>query len=287
MPIVGIDSLAVISAASERGTPSITTAKAPACSTATASSSRRSRPPASLPACAALDAVAAHAVVALRASARCGRRPGCRRGRWRRSCRPSRRRPPASRTRRRPSSAAPRSRRACCGLTWYEPNGRSPTTSAAVPARATSAHVVRHLVERHRDRRVARPGRPSPRESPTRIMSTPAGVDERGERRVVGRDHGDPSPAGLHRRDGRHRDRASGGGGWVVIGLLKAGLRSLDCGPAPGTLTPRPCRSSHGRRASVTGGPGPARVGGRAARRTSDRPNRGGARRRTPAAGHS
>ena len=27
---------------------------------------------------------------------------------------------------------------ACCGLTWYEPNGRSPTTSAAVPARATA-----------------------------------------------------------------------------------------------------------------------------------------------------
>ena len=61
----------------------------------------------------------------------------------------------------------------CSGLTWYEPNGRSPTTSAAVPARATirtwyaisssSTGIV-----------VCSPCTTVATESPTRIMSTPA-----------------------------------------------------------------------------------------------------------------
>ena len=61
----------------------------------------------------------------------------------------------------------------CSGPIWYEPNGRSATTSAAVRARAT-ARTWYAISSSSTGIVLVSPCTTIPTESPTRIMSTPA-----------------------------------------------------------------------------------------------------------------
>ena len=182
--------LAVISAASSRGMPSSTTLNAPAASTALASARRRSRPPAWLPLC--------------RPCTRwppirwkdCGVRPM-----WAITGMSTRVMasivsaivtPPSSLTAAAPPSFTSRTLLsiACGTLTWYEPKGRSPTSSARVAPRLASrvwytassrvtGSVFGHALDDHAHR-VA-----------DEDDVDPGLVGQRRERRVVRGDHDD------------------------------------------------------------------------------------------------
>ena len=182
--------LAVISAASSRGMPSSTTLNAPAASTALASARRRSRPPAWLPLC--------------RPCTRwppirwkdCGVRPM-----WAITGMSTRVMasivsaivtPPSSLTAAAPPSFTSRTLLSIAWgtLTWYEPNGRSPTSERAGGPPAGQPGVVHHLVEGHGQR-----VRHALDDHAHRVADEddvdPGLVGQRRERRVVRGDHDD------------------------------------------------------------------------------------------------
>ena len=173
MPMVGIDTFLVISAARSRGTPSTTThTRRPARRRGRPPSSR-SRPPASKP------LVRPCTLWPPMRWKLCGVRPM-----WPTTGMSTRVRawivsaittPPSSFTHSAPSFISRiELSTACCGLTWYEPNGRSPTISARGLARDTRRTWYDHVVECRPGWCWPRPAPPCRRESPTRIMSTPA-----------------------------------------------------------------------------------------------------------------